>query len=467
MKARLHALSLAVALAVNLAACTRPNPATCCLDQADCTANGFNEIRECAPGLACVNHECEVPKCSTTGCSADVPVCNITTDVCEGCTASGECSRFASSPVCDPGTGQCVQCVGGSDCSGTTPICDNQTCRGCRIDAECASGACGDDGACVAVTAILYLDPGGVDAGPCTPSAPCRTLTGAVAKSTAARNHIVLAPGAYVQNLRLEPTNTPATKMYIHGGGATLSSASVESSILFLSMPTVVRNLKIDGPPTNAALTLYSGPHELYDIEITAADIGIGAGTFVTARRLHILPTSAGKGVALSGGASLTMEQSVISGGNYGVYAESFGITLNLSNTLVSNANVRALEIPEVAGSISFVTVADSGGDAGTGPRGIACHTNMTVRSSIVWTPGATSRVAIQGCNLVSTIAGPTTTPGAINADPFFMDATNKNYHLAPNSPARDAVDTGPTTDFEGDARPRGARFDIGADEAP
>jgi len=28
-------------------------------------------------------------------------------------------------------------------------------------------------------------------------------------------------------------------------------------------------------------------------------------------------------------------------------------------------------------------------------------------------------------------------------------------------------VDTGPATDFEGDPRPRGPRFDIGADEAP
>jgi hypothetical protein len=50
---------------------------------------------------------------------------------------------------------------------------------------------------------------------------------------------------------------------------------------------------------------------------------------------------------------------------------------------------------------------------------------------------------------------------------PQFVDAASHDYHIASTSPARDAVDTGPAKDFEGDARPRGAKFDIGADEAP
>ena len=33
--------------------------------------------------------------------------------------------------------------------------------------------------------------------------------------------------------------------------------------------------------------------------------------------------------------------------------------------------------------------------------------------------------------------------------------------------PARDVLATGPATDFEGDARPGGTAFDIGADEIP
>src|SRR5690606_11405164 len=37
-------------LGVVLVACTKPNPAACCLDEADCKANGFHEVRMCATG---------------------------------------------------------------------------------------------------------------------------------------------------------------------------------------------------------------------------------------------------------------------------------------------------------------------------------------------------------------------------------------------------------------------------------
>jgi hypothetical protein len=64
-------------------------------------------------------------------------------------------------------------------------------------------------------------------------------------------------------------------------------------------------------------------------------------------------------------------------------------------------------------------------------------------------------------------IVGPTPIPGISNADPQFVNRSKRDYHLSPSSPARDMVDYGPVTDFEGDSRPRGPRFDIGADESP
>jgi hypothetical protein len=46
------------------------------------------------------------------------------------------------------------------------------------------------------------------------------------------------------------------------------------------------------------------------------------------------------------------------------------------------------------------------------------------------------------------------------------VNAAAHDYHLSAGSPAVDAADFGPDHDFEGEARPNGARFDIGADEA-
>ena len=52
------------------AACTKANPAVCCLDPADCSSIGASEpMRACPTGLACVDHECVVSECSTQGCT--------------------------------------------------------------------------------------------------------------------------------------------------------------------------------------------------------------------------------------------------------------------------------------------------------------------------------------------------------------------------------------------------------------
>lgn len=205
-----------------LAACTRPNPAVCCLDDADCKANGFDSVQSCATGLACVDHQCTLPSCAMTGCMATAPVCNITTDVCEACTETSQCSRFADTGVCDTATGACVDCVAPSDCSGSTPVCDANTCRGCRLDSECSSGACDDDGSCVAESAIVYMDAAGTDTGTCPHQQPCRTLGYAVTQSSNTRAHIVLAPGGYVDEPYITAQLSPAARLFIHGNGASI-----------------------------------------------------------------------------------------------------------------------------------------------------------------------------------------------------------------------------------------------------
>ena len=62
--------------------------------------------------------------------------------------------------------------------------------------------------------------------------------------------------------------------------------------------------------------------------------------------------------------------------------------------------------------------------------------------------------------------------PGMINrsndhyGDPAFVDPDNGDYHIGPGSGAIDAgVDAGVYVDIDGEARPFGAGYDLGADE--
>ena len=47
----------------------------------------------------------------------------------------------------------------------------------------------------------------------------------------------------------------------------------------------------------------------------------------------------------------------------------------------------------------------------------------------------------------------------------MFANPLQSDYHLAAGSPAIDQLGSGPADDFEGDKRPQGSGYDIGADE--
>ena len=158
----------------------------------------------------------------------------------------------------------------------------------------------------------------------------------------------------------------------------------------------------------------------------------------------------------------LTLDRVVISGGVTAILAQS-GSMLDATNLLVFGTSGPALDLSNTSGVMRFSTVVNKAG-SGAAPLAILCS-SVNVQSSIVWTPGTTPMA--NNCSLASTIAGPIAVAGASNTDPMFVDEANDDYHLSTNSPAKDVVDIGPTFDFEGDPRPRGNRFDLGADEAP
>ncbi|MGD9048640.1 MAG: choice-of-anchor Q domain-containing protein, partial [Anaerolineae bacterium] len=61
---------------------------------------------------------------------------------------------------------------------------------------------------------------------------------------------------------------------------------------------------------------------------------------------------------------------------------------------------------------------------------------------------------------------GTVTAGNDVEGDPAFVDPDNGDYHIGPSSAAIDTgVNAGVTTDIDGEGRPSGAGYDIGADE--
>lgn len=131
------------------------------------------------------------------------------------------------------------------------------------------------------------------------------------------------------------------------------------------------------------------------------------------------------------------------------------GVVCNLASMpVVANCTI--------AGNVSG---SDGGGIKLTNP-----NTNLVLTNSIVWgnTPdqiyealGATATASY--CNIEGVYPGTEN----ITADPLFINSENGDYHIQFLSPCRDAgtSSNAPDTDIDGDARPIGNGYDIGADE--
>jgi len=449
---------------VAAAGCKAPNEAFCCLTLEECLEHGVEgETRPCDDGLACKENACVAASCSMDGCAATAPTCDTASDVCVGCTDSAECSRFPDSNMCDAATGSCVECLTTADCGvATEPVCDAGSCRRCARDSECMSGACADDGSCVAPEQIVYLHPDGNDTGDCTLAMPCKTFV--VAKTSPTRNHFVLAPGVYASGLYADSTRTTATSLAIHGGGASVNYSG-DGYMFGLSLPTSVRDLNLfSGSGTGISV---DAPCIVERVNIKGTT-GMRVASNATLRAVNIEPS--GTSIVLTSG-SLTADGVVLRGGQQGISGGD-GVAVNLTNVLVYDTSEVAIDLPGTSstGSMSFITLADTGTGVDMGTTGVSCgSSNVTIRSSIVWASRSSAfSTPLLNCTVATTtIAGPYggAIPNVMNVDPKFVNPVARDYHLTPASPAKDLAEAGPPIDFEGDPRPLEGKFDLGADE--
>jgi hypothetical protein len=120
----------------------------------------------------------------------------------------------------------------------------------------------------------------------------------------------------------------------------------------------------------------------------------------------------------------------------------------------------------------AFNTVSQNSGQFGT-VSGVVCDQSvgipLAMNSNIVVNNAGPAQVSGSACTWTySDIApGPVAGTGNLSSDPLLVDPAHNNFHLQLASPAKDAADPAATlaVDFDGDARPQGARRDMGADE--
>jgi hypothetical protein len=471
---------------------TSPNPEFCCSSEADCAAFGVSELRSCGAGLTCDEHRCVRAKCGTDAdcspehplcssgfcvdcdeahaCTATEPVCDLSTNTCEICSDHADCSSRPETPYCNGSA--CVQCLSSTQCSAATPFCDGGTCRECERDAECETHACGLDGRCVPEDQIVWLSSSSHNQGTCTRTDPCEYLD-FLSTVLNDRHHVVMEPGVYPSAGYFDFPG-----LFIHGNGSVIIHAGNTQvpTMNLAGAGMVVRDLTISMTQTGQAALWVRGEGIVLDSITLAAGVkrltvdnylGSSYKASAIARNLKILNSIDSVAVDVASNGELTIDGGVISGGTVGIQGAP-GAKVHLRNVMISRTTQRALELGSAVGDVESSTIADAGAATQAAPCAVTCNPNLRVTSSIIWQPSCAVGAADAAgpCTFQSSIVSNAPAPGITNVDPRFVNPAGGDYHLQPSSPAKDAVGTGPATDFEGDLRPRGAGFDIGADEA-
>ena len=391
---------------------------------------------------------------------------------CElGATGDADCAaKDSSTPRC-AASGACVACLGSGDCSSpSAPVCDVDTnsCRGCEVHGECSNTVCEiATGECVSGGDVVFVATSGTDSGSCgTSGSPCATIGGAqggLAKVTASRKWVKVAPGSYSEAVLVAPKS-----FIMIAAGADLSRGTV-GPVLDIRGTSVV---------TIEGLRIHDGPGGTGDgVRCTIDGSDVPTVTLMDVE----IDGNGGQGIEASD-CTLSVERSRItgnSGGGISITSSDFSL---VNNFIAKNGGISSAaggvgisgNPPSGAGGarLDFNSISGNLAQAGN-PSGVICQsisTPLVFSNSIVY-----GNLGVDGqvggdpdCTWTySDIQGGQAGTGNINADPLFENVSIEDYHIDPGSPARNFADpaASETLDIDGQQRGESGRSDMGADE--
>jgi hypothetical protein len=469
----------------------------CCVDEADCAQIKSAVVIPCEAGQVCTaSHECVAAECETSmDCTDDAPICRV--GFCESiCMGDADCADVAGRTSCSP-EGACVGCVDSTDCSGDTAFCDadENVCRGCERDNECASGVCIEaEGTCALDADILFV-ANGSDTGTCTKLQPCLTLSYAISRITAGNpRNVIRIEGGFAAN---ETTTLDVTtRVVIDGTGTRVQkpNAMVPWMAIRGSGQVVLGGLTIEGASTmtnpnitvaNASLTL--GPDTILKsyVQTTSSTLIVDRSTLdggtiacnngtLTVDRARLDDSELD-----STNCQFTVQRSRLTKGADRMLGATGGkVTVENSlfvNTYEYSDSIRITSVSP-GSTFRFNTVANLSGIDSDGVA-LSCDATLEVSSNVFayrsehpfgYQSPCTAEYSIFDDHTLSS-ALTTSNTQFVPFTSIFTDPVGRDFTLSASSAAKAAADPAITDvliDIDGNARPAGSA-DAGAFEAP